>query len=313
MAFLLKPLSFVLIIFTAYLLKRVGFFGEKDHQIVSRIVLNITLPCAVLHAFSGFECDLSLLALVPLGFVFALIPLLAVYFLTGKMAKTRRALTMVNAGGYNIGCFTLPVVQSFFGPAGAVIACMFDTGNAIMMTGGSYAITSSLLKTDAGEAKQTPKEAVLTVIKKFVTSVPFDTYMIMLLITLLGVKIPDFLLTLTAPVASSNSFFAMFMIGLMFTPAKNASYLRDTARILLIRLSFAAAFSLLIYWCLPFPLLVRQVLSVVVFAPVSALAPIYTEKCGGDGSLSSFANSISIFIGLIIMSVLVMAMGVGSV
>lgn len=312
MDFLLKPLSFVLIIFTAYLLKRVGFFGESDHRIVSRIVLNITLPCAVLHAFSAFERDLSLLALVPLGFICALIPLIVVYLVTKGMDKRRRALTMVNSGGYNIGCFTLPVVQSFFGPAGAVIACMFDTGNAIMMTGGSYAITSSLLKTDAGEAKQSRREAVLTVIKKFVTSVPFDTYMIMLLITLLGIQIPDVVLRVTEPVAVSNSFLAMFMIGLMFTPAKDKAYLSDTLRILIIRLLFAALFSLLIFWCTPFPLLVRQVLSVVVFAPVSALAPIYTEKCGGNGSLSSFANSISIFIGLVIMTVLVMVMGVSA-
>ncbi len=310
MSFLLKPLSFILIIAAGYLLKRAGLFSDKDHQVVSKILLNVTLPCAVLHAFSSFGEDLSLLILVPIGFFAALIPLITVYLLTSKLQKSRRAFTMISSGGYNIGCFTLPVVQSFFGPAGAVIACMFDTGNAIMMTGGSYAITSSLLKTDEGAQKPSRKEAVVGVLRKFVCSVPFDSYMIMLLVTILGLKIPDFLLTLTSPLASANSFLAMFMIGLMFTPAKDKSFIGDTVRVLVIRLCFGAAFSLLLFFCTPFDLLTRQVLAVVVFAPISALAPIYTERCKGNPSLSSFANSISIFIGLLIMTCLVMVMGV---
>ena len=50
----------------------------------------------------------------------------------------------------------------------------------------------------------------------------------------------------------------------------------------------------------------RQVLAVTVFAPVSTLAPIYMEKCKGDTAVSSFTASVSIIIGLFVMSGLAM-------
>ena len=49
MSFLLTPAAFIIIIFGAYFLKRGGFFGENDYRPVSKIVLNITLPAAVIH------------------------------------------------------------------------------------------------------------------------------------------------------------------------------------------------------------------------------------------------------------------------
>ena len=65
-------------------------------------------------------------------------------------------------------------------------------------------------------------------------------------------------------------------------------------------------FSLSIYHFAPLSLEMRQVLAVTVFAPVSTLAPIYTEKCKGDTAVSSFTASVSIVIGLFVMSGLAM-------
>ena len=54
MTYLVKPLSYVLVIVLGYALKRVGFFGRTDHRLISKIMINITLPCAVVQAFDGF-------------------------------------------------------------------------------------------------------------------------------------------------------------------------------------------------------------------------------------------------------------------
>ena len=103
---------------------------------------------------------------------------------------------------------------------------------------------------------------------------------------------------------------AMLMVGLMFKPEKNPVYLTDTAKVVAVRLAMGACFSLLLFWCTPFSYEVRRVLAVVVFAPVSALAPAFTEKSGGNGALSSFANSISIFASLLVMTCLAAFLGV---
>ena len=56
--------------------------------------------------------------------------------------------------------------------------------------------------------------------------------------------------------------------------------------------------------------MIRQVLALVVFSPVSALAPIFTARCGGDIGLAGFAGSISIILSIAAMTVCMMLMGI---
>lgn len=304
MDYIFKPMSYVLVIMLGYLLKRAGFFGKDDHRLMSKIMVNITLPCTIIQAFDGFERDVKMFIIVGIGFICAFMPILLMYLTTGRVEKRLRAYRMLNIGGYNIGCFSLPLVQAFFGNTGVVAACMFDTGNAIMMTGGAYAMTSTLLRTGGEE-----RESVGDVLLKFIKSLPFDAYMMMILLAALGVKIPSVVFTLTRPAGQANAFVAMLMIGMMFEPAGDRALLRETARELAWRYLFAAASAALVFFCTPFELVVRQTLCIVCFAPLSSLAPIYTDRCHSDTALASFTNSVSIAVSLIVM----LALGLGFV
>ncbi len=304
MDYIFKPMSYVLVIMLGYLLKRAGFFGKDDHRLMSKIMVNITLPCTIIQAFDGFERDAKMFIIVGIGFICAFMPILLMYLTTGRVEKRLRAYRMLNIGGYNIGCFSLPLVQAFFGNTGVVAACMFDTGNAIMMTGGAYAMTSTLLRTGGEE-----RESIGDVLLKFVKSLPFDAYMMMILLAALGVKIPSVVFTLTRPAGQANAFVAMLMIGMMFEPAGDRALLRETARELVWRYLFAAASAALVFFCTPVELVVRQTLCIVCFAPLSSLAPIYTDRCHSDTALASFTNSVSIAVSLIVM----LALGLGFV
>ena len=299
MDYIFKPMSYVLVIMLGYLLKRAGFFSKDDHRLMSKIMVNITLPCTIIQAFDGFERDAKMFIIVGIGFICAFMPILLMYLTTGRVEKRLRAYRMLN-----IGCFSLPLVQAFFGNTGVVAACMFDTGNAIMMTGGAYAMTSTLLRTGGEE-----RESVGDVLLKFVKSLPFDAYMMMILLAALGVKIPSVVFTLTRPAGQANAFVAMLMIGMMFEPAGDRALLRETARELVWRYLFAAASAALVFFCTPFELVVRQTLCIVCFAPLSSLAPIYTDRCHSDTALASFTNSVSIAVSLIVM----LALGLGFV
>ena len=65
---LIKACSFLLIIAGGYGLKRMHFFSASDYRLISKIVLNLTLPCAVITSFaSGFQRDTSLYYIVAIG------------------------------------------------------------------------------------------------------------------------------------------------------------------------------------------------------------------------------------------------------
>ena len=67
MDYIFKPMSYVLVIVMGYLLKRAGFFGRDDHRMMSKIMVNITLPCTIVQAFDGFERDAGMFVIVGIG------------------------------------------------------------------------------------------------------------------------------------------------------------------------------------------------------------------------------------------------------
>lgn len=83
---LVKALSFILIILCAYALKRAGIFCKEDNRIVMKLILNVTLPAAVVAGFSGYTRDLSLVLAAFLGF-----GLNVVMMLSGYLAAYRKS------------------------------------------------------------------------------------------------------------------------------------------------------------------------------------------------------------------------------
>ena len=301
MNYMVKPLSYVLLIVLGYMLKRAGFFGREDYRLMSRIMINITLPCTIVRAFSGFSRDPQMFLIVGISFVCSMLPPILMYLATPGVDTRLRAYRMINIGGYNIGCFSLPLIEAFFGGTGVVAACMFDVGNAVMMTGGAYALTSTLLKT-GGETRESAGDILM----KFLKSAPFDTYLIVFLLMALNVQLPEAVYTLVQPAANANAFIAMLMIGMMFEPAGDRTKLTEAARELAVRYAIAAVFALACYFLTPFSLIIRQTLVVLCFAPLSSLAPIYTDRCRSDTALASFTNSVSIAVSLVAMLALSM-------
>ncbi|MGI5896457.1 MAG: AEC family transporter [Oscillospiraceae bacterium] len=299
---LLKAGSFVLVILLGYALKRFHFFGEGDYKVMTKIAINITLPAAVITSFASFQRDDSLFILVLLGLGLNFVMILFGFLASLGKNKRLRSFFMMCCPGYNIGSFTLPFVQNFFGAFGVVATCMFDVGNSLMCTGGTYTIASAAV--GGGSEKMGPKQ----ILKRLFTSVPFDTYLLMLLLTLVQIKIPEPVVTLSSTIAAANGFCAMMMIGMMMKVEFKKSYLKAVGTTLLIRYLCAGALSAFFYFCSPFSLQIRQVLAIVVFAPVSALAPAFTEKLKGDHGLASFAGSVSIIISIAIMTVLMIVM-----
>lgn len=293
---LLKAASLISIIALGYVLKRVGFFKREDYHVLAKIVINITLPAAVINAFTHFDKDYRMLLLVIFGFFCTVIPILTAYFLSAKDKKEDRVFKMLNSSGFNIGCFGLPFMQAFFGPTAVIPTCMFDMGNAVIVTGGSYAITSSLLHTDINE-----KLTVSGFLKKLFAAPPLDAYIIMFILSFLDIKLPRFVFETASVMSNANVFLSMLMIGLMLEIKLKKEHIGKVTFVLVARLLFATVFAVFIYRFGPFSLMVRKVIVLCLFTPIGTLSAIFTEKCGGDGGLASFTGSLSILLSIVVM------------
>ena len=290
---LLKVLAFVCTIAAGYVMGHTGKLGNTPGTLLSKIVFTITLPCAIIHAFGAADFTYSLLLLVPLGFACAFGAYLVTLALTAKSDRQPRMFYLLNSCGFNIGCFALPFVQALFSPTMAVATCLFDAGNAFMMCGGSYALTGLFAGAERVE------HPVRFVAKRLFSSMPFDTYLLIIVLAVLGVRLPSEIVQFTEPIANANSFLAMFMLGCMMSFSVSKEKFAQVARLLSLRVVFAAAFTCLIWLALPLDATLKAVLTLLVWGPASALAPMYTQLSGADGGLAGFANAITIILGVI--------------
>lgn len=298
-----KAASFLLFITLGFFLKKIKMFGPEAARILAKINLTVTLPCVVIVNFSGSSVDLSLIAILFLGLIYGLILCGTGAWMSRGMSDRDRSTYIINCAGYNIGSFSTPFVQSFLPPLGTVATCVFDAGNAIISTGGASAFSSAVLGSD-GE-----KFSVFGTLKKLLSNVCIDTYLGMYILGVIGITLPGWFLDLIRPAANANIFLAMFMLGLMFHVELKKEYLMKIVQILGVRLAFGVVFALGAWFLLPFDLPVRQALVLLPFSPITSAAPAFTQLADADEGLASCVNSISIVIGLVLLTALISVMG----
>jgi len=298
---LLRAASFIAIIILGQFLKRIQFFKEEDFSILSRITIRITLPCAIITSFAGKTIHPSLLSLSFLAIGCGLIYVLIGYLINGKNGREQQAFEMLNLPGYNIGTFVIPFAQSFLGAMGVIAVSLFDTGNAVICLGGAYSL-AAMVKDGKGFS-------VRRILSALSHSVPFMTYMIMLLVNLCRLQVPGFVMSFAGIGSNANAFMAMLMIGVGFKlELGDRKQVGTIAKLLALRYSAALVFALIFYFLLPFALEVRQALVILAFSPIGSAVPGFTEQLKGDVGLSSALNSFAMVISITITVILLLVM-----
>lgn len=294
---MLQPIALLLIIVAGYLFKRNRLFGPRDYRIVQVALFDLVLPGAIVYSFAKNPHDISLLWLSAYGFIVALVPVIIIYLATSRRPITQRAFLMFNGTGLNIGCFCFPVVQAFLGNAAVVPAAMFDIGNCVMVAAGTNVMTQTLLHIQPGrplteqgagdaptlpytrptdrDAKRLARRSLLrTVLKGFVGSIPFDTYVIMIVL----------------------------MVGMMMDLPANRSDTFAVLKVLAWRLPFGLAFAAVAWFLLPFDAGIREATMMCCLAPVAVFSTLFTDEVLGNARLAGFTLSVSAVISLGMMT-----------
>lgn len=296
---LLTVTSLVLVIVLGFVIAHIIKVPRGFTDMLSKIVFNITIPCAIFHAFALAQFDLWLLILAGLGLATTFIPWLIGTVIVRNEEYTRRVFMMMNISGFNIGSFVLPFAQMVF-PAGSVLyVCLFDAGNALMMSGGVYAFSSAILNKGA-----THSERVKLALKRLFSSVPFDLYIIFIILAILHLQVPSFLVTLVEPVSNANAFLAMLMLGTMVNFSIDKTKMGQLVRLLGLRFGLSALMSVAIFFMpLPLDMSIRIIIIAILWSPIGALGPVFTMWAKGDVGLAGFANVISVIVGVAAMTV----------
>lgn len=297
---LMKAGCYVAVVVLGFVLRRIGFFDEHAFPVISKIVIRVTLPAALIVSGVGREIDLNLLTLVLLGFGAGAIYMAAGYWMYRKGSREEQAFHILNIPGYSIGTFALPFTQSFLGPMGVLTTSLFDVGNAFICLGGSYGVARAVR-----DGKGFDPRGVL---KALGTSVPFLAHILTVGMNLLHLDFPGPVVDFARILANANVFLAMLMIGVGFKTDLDFSQMGKIVKILAVRYGFATVFALCFWFLLPFAAEVRQALVILAFSPIGSAVPGFTRDLGGDEGLSCTINSLAIVISIPVIVALLMVM-----
>ncbi|MCI8453175.1 MAG: AEC family transporter [Lachnospiraceae bacterium] len=295
----IKAISFIAIILLGYALRRGRVLHKQDMGVFSALVTKITLPAAIIYNFGKASIEVSMLASVLIGFLCSGLFVVVGYLLFLHGSREERAFAVINMSGYNVGCFTMPFVQSFLGPLGVATASLFDAGNAMICTGTSYAIAVAI--SGKGEIRG-PKQ----MIKRLFSSAPFDCYITMTLLALFHVRLPELVFSFTEVVGGANSFLALLMIGLGLELHITREQAKEAGLIIGTRLLISIGLALLFLNFGPFGREVNRTLAIFMFGPVSSLGVPYTSMINGDVALASAVNSMSILVGIVTLTAVIL-------
>ena len=297
---LIKAGCYIAIIILGIFLRKIGFFKESDFSILSKIVIRVTLPAALIvnAATRAFSPELLILSLLGLGG--GILYMAAGWLVSRHADKEQQAFDILNHAGYNIGVFVIPFTQSFLGATGVMIASIFDVGNAFICLGGAYGVASAVKDGKGFDIRQ--------VLKALAVSVPFLVHIGTVLMNLLHIPFPAPVVECAGIIANANAFLAMLMIGVGFKLSLEKSKLSRIFRALLIRYSIAAVLALCYWFLLPFDRLIRLTLVILAVSPIGSAVPGFTGDLGGDVGLSCNITSLTILISIITIVTLLLCL-----
>lgn len=292
-AVLFKALGFILMIALGYFMKKIHILQQQDSQVIMKIIINITMPAALISGFRTFSVDASLLFAAAIGFGFNFILLAAGWVCSMRKDGLTRALYLLNVPTYNIGNFVLPFVQGFLPSQAVLCLCMFDAGNNPHGAGIAYSAASAVSGGDG-------KLSVRDILRKLFHSPPFLAYFIMLLLYLPGIRLPEEFFDLCTLFGQGNTFLAMFTLGLIFEWHLTREDIGTVARILGVRYVLCLAAAAVIFCLTPFDLVTRQTLCLCLIGPITTLSIPFGISCGCDQSRIAALSSMSMVLSFVL-------------
>ncbi|MBN9104642.1 MAG: hypothetical protein J0I14_06535 [Propionibacteriaceae bacterium] len=296
-----RALSLVAIVGIGLGIKRLGWARTSDFGLFSKLVLGVTLPCALFTSFNDYHLEYALLGLTALAFCLNIAQQAIGYALAARQGRKAQAFAVLNSGSYNIGAFATPYLAGFMGPHAMIYSTLFDFGGAFSSAGVAYGWGMTL-------ASEPGKHGWRELVRTLAGSPVFVTYVLLLAMRLLDLRLPGPVITFTSIVGAANPFLAMLMIGIGLELRLRREKYVAAARILAVRYAFATVAAVGCWYLLPLPADARLVVVMVLFAPIASMMPVFTGRARLDVELSAFLNSVSIVVGIVAMPTIYLAL-----
>lgn len=297
------------IILIGYLLKAKNIISESEGKIISKFLMHSTFPALIFVTMVRVNFELNLLLLPVIAFLFSVFTMLtARYFFKSQTQKTR-AIMIMGSGGFNLGLFAYPLIEGIWGQAGMVYAAMFDIGNAFAVFGLVYGTGAFMSEQNLDNSK---KDNIKKAIWKITTLVPFQAIILGIIVNLIHFQVPEIAMNILDVLAKGNKVIVLLIMGIYLSFSIPKDVLKKTLNVLLIRYFWGLLFGVIFYFSLPFELLYRHVLLIILIVPIGMTLLPFSDELGYDTKMAGVLVNLSMLISFVMMWALVVGLGMGN-
>ena len=294
------------IIAIGYLLKRINIIKEKDGEVFSKIIFNITLPAVILKYTTTVQFEVSFVILPLINISFGMIMALIGSLITRKKHHSTKGLMLMTMIGFNVVHFSFPLVEGIWGDQGMQLITLVDAGNAFSIFVLSYILGTIYSPNNAAEQNRV---SLRFIGKKLVRSIPLITYAIALLINISGIIIPTFFSELIDIIARANVALSLLLLGILLRFKFERTEWTTILKVLIARYSSGIFFSLILFFLLPtsiFSPLFRIIIAISLLLPIGVAIIPFSIELGYNEKVATMLVNLSLVISFILVWIFVL-------
>ncbi len=289
-----------LTILAVFLLKEKGFIPADSSKVLSWIVMHVTFPASILSSLPASELNPEYFFLPLISIFFAFSSLAIGLVLFRNLSPEYKGLMLMGSIGINIGLFAFPMIEAVYGPQGAQVAALMDTGNVVMIFGLSYMVGDRW-----SPASESHKRGVLGTLKLLGKSVPLLAYLTALALNLLSLRLPEFLQSWFTVVGKANQFLVLAVLGLVLNfDWKGHASRSGLPRLLLLRYLLGLGLGVLVWFFLPGDILMRKVVALCLILPAGFAVVPYSMEFGYNRNAAGAVVNLTLIISFFLMWVM---------
>ncbi len=291
---------YLLVLAGGYILKKLYVVQKEDTRFLSSLIMNVTLPAAILKGSANAELSGFLLIIFLLAILLNFLLLAGGFFASWGLPGRDRGLMILNSNTFNHGNFAIPFLSAYV--SGDVFAAMgvYDAGSALCTFGPNIVLAHKVMEQNG------KKIALSDILKKLFTTPTILAYLLMLLMSAVHWQFPSVVAGVISMAGSANSFLAMLCVGMLFDLRLPKSGYGLILKTLVMRYSICFAFAALLWLFLPAPPETVWTIVIMTLAPIANCATVITVEEGCDGTMSAVINSFSMVFSIVVMVLLLL-------
>lgn len=304
-AALLQMVMLFIVACLGFLCAKLGYLDDHTRTKVTRILMDVTLPCSIVASSSSLDQSLTLMQILMvfgLTFVEFFLMVVSGYFcnLVLRTPKDQRIVYVFMSLCSATSFIGIPVVAALYGGMTMILSSIFITVHSFLI----YTIGFALLG-GADKGNRSLKGLLKTVL----TPVLFAC-IIAIALFMLKLQLPEFLVSTLSTVGGMTTPMAMMVVGALISTCKFREIVGEV-RLYPYIIIRKLVLPFVLFMVLRFFVSDASMLGMftIMFAmPVGAMAPVFIDQYGHDGVLAAKGIVLSTALSFVLIPVLVTAM-----